>query len=166
LEGGPQGWGMGEPVWLSPVINNSPFVDFPSIAADGTLYFISWSQSEKVMHTWKSQYRDEKCWPPVRAGLGDPAVSTHDPAVAPDQSFIVFDYGKTKPGLGRLCIAFREGDHWSKPIDFGDVVNKDFPWGAHIAPDRHTIYFTGQSGIWRLSLERWLRVKGTTNPSQ
>jgi hypothetical protein len=144
------------PVWLGPVINNSPFVDFPSIAADGTLYFISWSQEEKVMHIWKSQYQGGKYSPPVRAGLGDPAVSTHDPAVAPDQSFIVFDYGKTKPGLGRLCIAFREGDHWGKPIDFGDIINKDFPWGAHIAPDRHTIYFTGQSGIWRLSLEHWL----------
>jgi hypothetical protein len=153
-----EGEGWGAPVWLGPVINNSPFVDFPSIAADGTLYFISWSQAEKVMHTWKSQFQDGKYLSPVRAGLGDPAASTHDPAIAPDQSFIVFDYGKTKPGLGRLCIAFREGDHWSKPIDFGDDINKDFPWGAHIGPDRHVIYFTGQSGIWRLSLEHWLSM--------
>lgn len=156
-----EGGGWGAPLWLGPVINNSPFVDFPSIAADGTLYFISWSQQEKVMHTWKSQHQDGKYLPPVRVGLGDPAVSTHDPAVAPDQSFIVFDYGKTKGGLGRLCIAFREGDHWGNPIDFGDVVNKDLPWGAHIGPDRHTIYFTGQSGIWRLSLEHWLSMYGT-----
>lgn len=144
------------PVWIGPVINNSPFVDFPSIAADGTLYFISWSQTEKIMHTWKSRYNDGKYSAPMRAGLGDPAVSTHDPAVAPDQSFMVFDYGKTKGGLGRLCIVFREGDHWSKPIDFGDAVNQDMPWGAHLGPNPHTVYFTGQSGIWRLSLDHWL----------
>ena len=28
-----------------------------------------------------------------------------------------------------------DGDAWGKPIDFGDLLNKDFPWGAHIAPD-------------------------------
>ena len=146
------------PAWLGPVINNDPFVDFPSIASDGTLYFLRWDQESKVMHTWKSQYRDGKYLAPVRAGLGDPTVSTHDPAVAPDQSFIVFDYGKVKGGLGRLCIAFRKGDHWGAPIDLGDAINKDLPWGAHIAPDRHTIYYTGQSGIWHLSLKPWLRM--------
>ena len=93
----------------------------------------------------------------MRAGLGDPTVSTHDPAVAPDQSYIVFDYGKTKGGLGRLCIAFREGDHWGKPIDLGGVVNKDIPWGSHIAPGGHSVYFTGQSGLWKLDLQPWLR---------
>jgi hypothetical protein len=153
----------GAPVWLGPVVNNSPFVDFASIAADGTLYFISWNEHEKAMHTWKSEYRHRKYLPPVRVGLGDAAVSTHDPAVAPDQSFIVFDYGKIKGGLGRLCIAFREGDHWSEPIDLGDVVNKDLPWGSHIAPDRRSIYFTGQSGIWHLSLKHWLRMHRSPN---
>lgn len=146
------------PVWLGPAINNDPFVDFPSIASDGTLYFLRWDQESKVMHTWKSRYRDGKYLAPVRAGLGNPAVSTHDPAVAPDQSFIVFDYGKVKGGLGRLCIAFREGDHWGAPIDLGDAINKDLPWGAHVAADGQTIYYTGQSGIWRLSLKPWLRM--------
>ena len=84
-------------------------------------------------------------------------MSTHDPAVAPDQSFIVFDYGKVKGGLGRLCIAFREGDHWSRPIDLGDAVNRDLPWGAHLAPDGHTLYVTAQSGIEQFPLEPWLR---------
>jgi len=146
------------PVWLGPVINNDPFVDFASIASDGTLYFIRWDQKEKVMHTWVAQYSNGNYLAPVRAGLGDPNVSTHDPAVAPDQSFIVFDYGKVKGGLGRLCIAFREGNHWSAPIDFGDAINKDLPWGAHLAPDGHSIYFTGQSGIWHLSLNPWLHM--------
>ncbi|GAB3790726.1 TolB-like translocation protein [Dyella agri] len=152
-----QGSGWGKPVWLSPVVNNDVFIDFASIAADGSLYFIRWDRQAKVMHTWRAPWRDGRYLPPVRAGLGDPAVSTHDPAVAPDQSFIVFDYGKTKGGLGRLCIAFREGDHWGKPIDLGDTVNKDGPWGSHIASDGHSVYFTGQSGIWRLDLAPWLR---------
>jgi len=152
-----EGKGWGQPVWLGSVVNNDAFVDFASIAADGSLYFLRFNREAKAMHTWHTAYRDGHYLPPVRAGLGDPAVSTHDPAVAPDQSFIVFDYGKTKGGLGRLCIAFREGDHWGKPIDLGAVANKDMPWGSHIAPDGHSVYFTGQSGIWKLDLQPWLR---------
>lgn len=151
-----KGDGWGAPVWLGPVINDDVFVDFASIAADGTLYFIRRDKATRVMHTYRSEYRDGKYLPPVRAGLGDPAISTHDPAVAPDQSFIVFDYGEVKGGLGRLCIAFREGDHWGKPVDLGDAVNTDIPWGSHIALDGRSVYFTGQTGIWHLSLEPWL----------
>lgn len=152
-----RGKGWGAPVWLGPVVNDDVFVDFASVAADGSLYFIRWDKRAKLMHTWRSRYRDGSYLPPERAGLGDPDVSTHDPAVAPDQSFIVFDYGKVKGGLGRLCIAFREGNRWGRPIDLGDTVNRDLPWGAHLAPDGHTVYVTGQSGIWRLSLLPWLR---------
>jgi hypothetical protein len=151
------GNGWGKPVWLGPVINNDVFVDFASIARDNTLYFIRWNRQAKVMHTWRARYRNGSYLPPERAGLGDPAVSTHDPAVAPDQSFIVFDYGKVKGGLGRLCIAFREGDHWGKPIDLGDAVNEDIPWGSHMAFAGDAIYFTGNTGLYRLSLQPWLR---------
>lgn len=147
----------GKPHWLGPVVNDDVFIDFASIAADGTLYFIRWDQKDRIMHIMRSDYRGGSYQPAVLAGIGSPAVSQHDPAVAPDQSFMVFDYGKTKGGLGRVCIVFREHGAWSKPIDLGDVVNKDVPWGSHIAPDGRTVYFTGNSGIWQLSLEPWLR---------
>lgn len=160
-----RGDGWGKPVWLGPVVNDDAFVDFAGIAADGSLYFIRWDRRARAMHTWRAAWRDGHYLPPVRVGLGDPAVSTHDPAVAPDQSFIVFDYGTTKGGLGRLCIAFREGDHWGKPIDLGDTVNKDMPWGSHVAPDGRSIYFTGQSGIWQLDLWPWLRQHAAATAS-
>lgn len=155
------GHSWGKPVWLGPVVNDAAFVDFASIAADNTLYFIRWDTHASVMHIWRAQFRDGRYLPPRRAGLGDPGVSTHDPAIAPDGSFIVFDYGKVKGGLGRLCIAFRKGNRWSRPIDFGAMVNKDIPWGSHLAPDGHTVFFTGQSGIWRLSLVPWLQQHGS-----
>lgn len=152
--------GWGKPVWLGPVINDDAFIDFASVSADGTLYFMRFDPKARVMHTWRSRYRDGHYLTPERAGLGDPDVSTHDPAVAPDESFIVFDYGKVKGGLGRLCIAFREGDRWGRPIDLGDAVNRDLPWGAHLAPDGRTLYVTGRQGILKLSLEPWLRRHG------
>ena len=151
-----KGAAWGEPVWLSAIINSDVFIDFASIASDGTLYFMRWDAGEKSMHFWRSRYRSGAYLAPEFVTLGDPKESLHDPAVAPDQSFIVFDAGKVKGGLGRLNIAFRERDHWGAPIDLGEGLNKELPWGSHLDPDGRTIYFTGQSGIQKFSLEPWL----------
>jgi Tol biopolymer transport system component len=144
----------GEPVWLGPVINDSAFIDSPSIAADGSVYFLRMDQG--AVHIFRSQFKAGRYLPAVRVAIGDPAVTTHDPAVAPDESFIVFDYGKVKNGLGRLCIAVREGDHWSKPLDLGDEINRDIPWSPHLGPDHRTVFYTGATHSWSLSLAPWL----------
>ena len=98
--------GWGKPVWLGSTINNDVFVDFPSLAADGTLYYIRWNNAEKAMHIWRSLQRGGKYLAPELVTIGDAAVSVHDPAVAPDQSFIVFDYGKVKGGLRAIVHRF------------------------------------------------------------
>ena len=158
--------GWGKPVRLGAVINSDVFIDFASVAADGTLYFMRWNAPGKAMQIWRASLSHGEYQSPERVILGDPSVSLHDPAIARDESFIVFDYGKVKGGLGRLSIAFRDGDHWSKPVDLGDAINKDLPWGARLAPDGHTIYVTGQSGISQISLTPWLeaRRKQTAGP--
>jgi hypothetical protein len=117
-----------------------------------------WDAAAKSMHFWRSRYRNGAYREPEMVTLGDPKESLHDPAVAPDQSFIVFDSGRVKGGLGRLCIAFRDGDHWGKPIDLGDTLNEELPWGAHLGPDGRTIYFTGKSGIQSFSVTPWLKL--------
>ena len=156
-------WKSGQwsaPTWLGTVVNQDSFLVSPSIAADGTLYFIQQDHHDHAMHIFSSHRRGGRYLAPVRVALGDPATTTHDPAIAPDQSFVVFGYGKTAAGLGRLCIAFREGDHWSKPIDLGDAVNSVGPWGSHVLPDRHTLTFTGDTALYRLSLKPWLSQRG------
>ena len=150
-----EGWGA--PTWLGAKINDTSFSDFPDIAGDNSLYFIRWDNG--AMHIFRSQYRHGSYLGPVRVALGDSFVTTHDPAVAADESFIVFNYGESKPGLGRLCIALRKGNHWGTPQDLGDVVNQDAPWGARLSPDERTLYFTGNTRIWNISLIPWLQKR-------
>lgn len=149
----------GEAEWLGPAIDDDTFIVAPSIAADGTLYFIEHGHRDHVMHIFRSRQQGGHYRAPVRMDLGSPAMPTHDPAIAPDQSFIVFDYGKAKGGLGRLSIAFREGDHWSKPVDLGDVVNKQPAWSSHIGRGGDMVIFAAGSGFYRLSLKPWLRTE-------
>jgi hypothetical protein len=72
----------------------------------------------------------------------------------------VFGYGKTTAGPGRLCIAFRERGHWNRPVDLGDTANGVGPWGSHVLPDGHTLTFTGNTALYRLSLKPWLSLRG------
>ncbi len=152
-----KGAGWGELTWLGTNINNDIFVDFAGIAGDNTLYFMRFDATDRVMQLWRAAYRGGAYGAAQRVVLGDPKVSIHDPAIAKDQSFIVFDYGKVKGGLGRLSIAFRRGAGWTAPIDLGDAANADLPWGAHLSLDQRAVYVTGQSGIWRLPLDPWLK---------
>lgn len=147
-----EGWGV--PEWLGPALNTTTLVVAPSVAADGSVYFIQ--RDGGAMHVFRSAFRGGKYLAAERVPLGDPGVTTHDPAIAPDGSFLVFDYGRTADGLGRLSLAFRQGDHWSAPVDLGEAVNQDGPWGAHLGPDHRTVYYTGNTHIWSVELTSWL----------
>ena len=149
-----QGGGWSEPRWLGPVVNDGPFVDFPDITGDGSLFLLKWDRG--TVHIFRAQYRNGAYLPAVRVRVGVDSVPTHDAAVPPDESFMILDYGRVKGGLGRLCIAYRRGDGWSAPTDLGDAVNADLPAGARLAPDGRTVYLSGSTKVWRLALGSWL----------
>ena len=143
-----KGGGWGEPWRLPDDVNVSPRIYAPSVTADGSLYFIR-PDSDGILHIFRSQYRDGTYQPAVRQMLGDPGTHQKDPAVAPDESFVVFDTDQGgKKDQDRLFIAFKEGDHWSQPKDLGDSVNADNnPWGAHVSADGKTLYYNSDRYI-------------------
>jgi hypothetical protein len=170
---------------LPDVVNVGTSVYAPSVAASGDVYYQRRDDATHEFHLYRTAWRDGRYQPPQRLALGDPAAHELDPAIAPDQSFIVFDAnyaGTDKPD--RLYIAFRDGDGWGKPVDLGDAVNRYEPWGSHLGPDARTLYFTsnytakvsyprtsaqaradltrmrawdnGNNHIWKVSLAPWL----------
>ena len=185
-----KGNGWGTPVHLPDAVNASNRTYAPSIAADGSLYFIH-PDAQNVFHIYRSAFAQGAYQPATLVAVGDPAATTHDPAIAPDQSFMVFNLADAKSGsMGDLYIAFRDDDQWGKPIDLGEAVNgkpgKWSQWGAHIAPDHRTLYYTsdrhtqlsfpltpeqaketlarmqswdnGNDNIWSVSLAPWLNA--------
>lgn len=170
-----EGGGWSTPVRLPPSINSSTSTFAPSIAADGSLYYIGRTDPKGPSRLLRSRYRDGRYLPPTPVAIGGPNDWIRDPAIAPDQSFIVFSIvpagSKQKP---RLAIAFREDNGWSKPIDLGDSVNgPGSAMGSQLGPDHRTLYFysprkapaagavpwnNGRSNIWRISLIPWLHA--------
>lgn len=141
-----EGDGWSKPVRLPDTVNFGSHVYAPSIAANGDLYFQSRDNPSRQFHIYRSAWRGGRYQKPVQLHLGPAGAHELDPAVAPDGSFIVFDAdfaGQGKPD--RLYIAFREGSRWTKPMDLGDAVNRYEPWGSHLGPDGHTLYFTSNA---------------------
>ncbi|MFC5436031.1 TolB family protein [Rhodanobacter umsongensis] len=183
-----RGDGWSAPVRLPDAVNDAASIYAPSVAANGDVYYQRRDEPEHEFHLYRTAWRDGRYQKPQRLALGDPAAHELDPAIAPDQSFMVFDAnyaGKDKPD--RLYLVFREGDDWSKPVDLGDAVNRYEPWGSHLGPDARTLYFTsnymaktsyprspaqaradlarmrawdnGNNHIWRVSLAPWLDAR-------
>ena len=135
----------GEPVHLPAVVNRGASVWGPSLAADGSLYFMDRVDGKGPFKLWRAQATAGTWGEPVLQSFGDAATQDVDPTVAPDESFIVFStkHPATEQHE-RLVIAFRTGAGWSRPVDLGDVVNAGGSDSneARLAPDGRTLYFT------------------------
>jgi len=140
-----RGDGWGEPVHLPAAVNRDASTWAPSVAGDGSLWFIERADAKSPFRLWRSQYRDGAYLAAEPVSFGDATTQDVDPAVAPDESFIVF--GSMHPGPEaheRLFIAFRDGARWSAPVDLGDAVNGDGGNDsneARLAPDGRTLCF-------------------------
>lgn len=168
-----RGDGWGEPARLPQLINTSPFTFAPNIAADNTLYYIG-QTSDGQRRLLAARYREGHYQQPQRVALGAPGDWIRDPAIAPDQSFIVFSIipAGSSQRIPRLAIAFRDGQGWSRPIDLGVGVNDAAgEMGSQLGPDHRTLYFysnrklaaagaaswnDGKANIWWVSLAPWL----------
>lgn len=135
----------GTPKRLPDTINDSTSVFSPSISADGNIYFMRPDASTGNFHLFRSRYLNGKYLEAIPVGVGDATTEDVDPAVAPDESFIV--YSSNHPGPNRepkrLRIVFRQADSWTSPLDLGDEVNEaGSNIEARLGPDHRTLYFS------------------------
>lgn len=168
------------PVRLPDVVNRCSLIASPSIAADGSLYFIGCAGPHGDFALLRSSYRDGHYATPRVVALGDADTTIRDPAIAPDGSFIVVSIKHAAQQPYRLAIAFRTPDGWSALQDLGDAVNGGKEsMGAQLGPDHHTLYFysdraaagahasavwnNGHDHIWQVSLASWLDAHAGRN---
>ncbi len=181
-----EGDGWGKPWRLPDAVNGSTATFATSVVADGSVYFMHPSGDAGKFRLYRSQYRDGAYLAPeplpFSAG-GD--FSDVDPAVAPDESFMVFGSGRAPARGMDLFIVFREDGRWGTPRHLGDVVNAEGSDAEpRLGPDLCTLYFSsertvpiryprdpaqadrdlariqawdnGQYNIWRVSLAPWV----------
>jgi hypothetical protein len=139
----------GKPVRLPDAINASTSVFSPAVAADGTLYFMKATPETGKFQIYRSQMTKGQYGPPERLPWSDDQWGNVDPAVAPDESFVVFSSSRPPADHGlNLFIVYRRDGKWGEPQSLG-------PRGieARLSPDTRTLFFAsnGSGGPMRIS---------------
>ncbi|WP_290790464.1 TolB family protein [Flavihumibacter sp. UBA7668] len=115
---------------------------YPSIANNGNLYYCSSTNTDSDIYVTK--LKDGKYGEPVKLDFNSPLHRDIDPAVAPDESFIIFT-SLTRKGYGAadLWISFNLGEKWSEPVNLGKTINSfDKEGQAAISRNGKKLYFT------------------------
>jgi dipeptidyl aminopeptidase/acylaminoacyl peptidase len=138
------GGGWAEPKRLPETINASSSVWSPSVSSDGSIYFMKPDNAAGSFHLYRSQYRGGTYLSAVSISVGSDTTNDVDPAVAPDESFLVYSsHNSARHDPNRLRIVFRTKDGWGAPVDLGDEVNeKGSNIEARLGPGHVTLYFS------------------------
>ena len=137
--------GWSDPARLPNNISSSHSTYSPSVASNGDLYFMRPDGEKSRFRIFKAKRTAEGYENPLPGSFSDGQFTDVDPAVAPDQSFIVFGSGRHPKTDVDLFIAFRRGEDWGEPIYLGDKINSPISDAEpRLGPDRHTLYFSSE----------------------
>lgn len=140
-----QGDGWSKPVRLPLIVNRVDSTFSPAIAADGSLYFMAATGPGGHFQLYCAHFEDGKYRAPTLLPFSAGKYGGVDPAVAPDQSFIVFASNRppTPARNSYAFIAFRDNGRWGKPVSLGPAVNSLGPIDElRLGPDGHTLYLS------------------------
>lgn len=116
----------GAPVHVEGALNDGAMIYNPSVAANGDIYFSAHRpDSGATYQIYVARRTAQGYAAPQRVDLGDVARNRMDPAIDPQQRFLVYA-GNEGDSLGSadLYIAFRQPDgRWSKPERLPGEIN-------------------------------------------
>lgn len=143
-----EGAGWSAPERLPDTVNISTHIWKPSVAADGTVYFISKGDADKNFRLYRSRYRDGQYAQAEPLPFSDGKTLDVDPAVSADGSYLVFSSagrGPRKDDHEHLYIVFAKAAGWGPVIPLcypgDDKGSYSFDDDAVVGPDQTTLYF-------------------------
>jgi Tol biopolymer transport system component len=149
--------GWGPPERLPDPVNTDGYDNYPSVAANGTLYFGSTREGGKgKIDLYRARLVGGK-YPKVET-LGDAINSPSteaDPYIAPDESFLIFTSDRPGGhGRGDLYISYNQNGGWTPPKNLGPKINKElFDYTALVSPDGKYLFFTrGMGKIYQIEM--------------
>jgi hypothetical protein len=116
----------GEPVHVDGALNDGAMIYNPSVASSGNIYFSAHRDDSGAHYQiYVARRTGQGFAAPQRVDLGGIKVNRMDPAVDPQERFLLFA-GNEGDSLGSadIYIAFRQTDgSWGKPVHLGDGIN-------------------------------------------
>ncbi len=147
-----QGSGWSEPQPVGAPVNSDAPEYYPSVAANGDLFFSTTRPGSKSFDIFRSKLVDGRYQDPENLGEavnGTANTAEIDNYVAPDESFIVFAAGRPG-GIGSqdLYVSFNQNGSWTPsqllPLGINSTAREYTPIGS---PDGKYLYFTSMRGF-------------------
>lgn len=139
--------GWGTPRHLGARVNTTTHTEgFPSVTADGTLYFFGYHDGGfGAADIFRAQFVNGQYSTPENLGptINTDAWDGHG-YITPDERVLVF-YSNKPGGYGRgdLYVSYNNMGRWSAPENLGPAVNTaDDEITPLISPDGHHLYFS------------------------
>lgn len=140
--------GWGTPFHLPPAVNVGPRIFKASIAANGTIYFLSIGD-RRTFRLYRSKFASGAYQNAEPLPFSTDATADVDPEIAPDESFLVFaSSGRAAKDDTKehLYITYRRAGDWSVPerlrYDGDDANGSSNDNEPDLAPDGTTLYFS------------------------
>ena len=154
--------GWTEAVMLGASINTEEYENYPTVARNGSIYYMSW-RDDTVGKTdiYLSKNRDgkyakaENLGPPINS-----AESDQDPFIAPDGSYLIVCLTGREDSFGGydLYVSFPdENGSWSEPINLGKGVNgPGAEFRPYVTADGEYLFFTAPDPDTNLGRILWV----------
>ncbi len=168
MDRGESGWS--EPRHLDE-LSSPGFEWFPTLTADGTLYFGSEREGGLgASDIWRARWVGDRFSEPENLGatINSPDQEI-EPLIAPDESWLIFAARGHKPGAGSydLYVSYHCAGEWIAPKPLtGDVNSAGWDFGPRISPDGKSFYFTSNRALPRPTvrtidaLSTWIDAPG------
>lgn len=141
--------GWSEPIHLGPAINSEKDEYYPSVTADGHLYFTSEREGGPGKEDiYRAEYSNGN-WltaRPLDEGVNS-AYYEFNAYVSPDESLLIFtSYGRwDDTGRGDLYISKRNTDgSWAPAKNLKVANSTDLDYCPFVSPDGKTLYYTSE----------------------
>jgi Tol biopolymer transport system component len=134
------------PSRLPDQINANTATFSPALTADGTLWFMR-AVGGAGFHIFRAAMRAGQYLEPTPAPFTAQHFSDFDPAVSPDESFVIFSSSPLRNGKKTkntaLFITFKQSKAWTAPLDLADGISPAVHGiEARLSPDAKMLYFT------------------------
>ena len=151
--------GWSEPQNLGPPINSSGNEWYPTISANGTIYFGSDREGGKGRNDiYRSRLIDGKYQPAENLGdIINTQFNEFEPLIAADERFLIYMCGGRGDARGGfdLYITYNQNGAWSQPENLGDEINSaGNEYSPTISPDGKYFFWGSTRGFADKPLEK------------
>lgn len=136
--------GWSGPVNLGAPVNTARDEIFSTLSRNGTLYYSAFRAEGNGVDLYRAAWADGAFLPPERLTIGADTMRLTNPAIAPDESYLILASAPT--GQADLYVSRRlaEGG-WADAVLLGPAVNSPFTdFAPAVSPDGSTLYFTSE----------------------